>query len=110
MLRMTAALEQNPAPGVVHPQRSVSISARGQLVLRGIEMQFANSTVHALRGIDLNCEPGEFVVVVGPSGCGKSTLLHIAGGMIKPDCGEVTLDGDRKSTRLNSSHGYTSYA
>ena len=61
--------------------------------MRAVGKQFANSSVHALRDIELTCEPGQFVVVVGPSGCGKSTLLNIAAGMIRPDSGEVLLDG-----------------
>ena len=58
-----------------------------------VSKDFAGSTVPALRDISLTCEPGEFVVVVGPSGCGKSTLLNLAAGMLKPDAGTVTLDG-----------------
>jgi NitT/TauT family transport system ATP-binding protein len=73
---------------------SVSSSeGRGQLVLEAIDKNFEGSTVPALRGIHLTTMPGEFVVVVGPSGCGKSTLLNIAAGMLKPDNGQVTLDG-----------------
>jgi NitT/TauT family transport system ATP-binding protein len=64
----------------------------GRLVLNGISKSFADSSV-ALEDVSLTCEPGEFVVVVGPSGCGKSTLLNIAAGMIKPDGGQVELDG-----------------
>jgi putative ABC transport system ATP-binding protein len=50
--------------------------------------------VHALRGVDLSVETGEFVSIVGPSGCGKSSLLHIIGGLTAPSDGRVTVDGD----------------
>lgn len=83
------------APFLTETLGKAAIATRGRLVLRGVNKQFPKTTVHALRGIDLVCEPGEFVVVVGPSGCGKSTLLNIAAGMIKPDGGEVTLDGQK---------------
>jgi putative ABC transport system ATP-binding protein len=45
--------------------------------------------VHALRGVDLELQRGEFVVLLGPSGSGKSTLLNILGGLDVPSCGEV---------------------
>ena len=50
--------------------------------------------VHAVDGIDLQIEEGEFVTVVGPSGCGKSTLLKAIAGLIAPTGGRVTCDGD----------------
>ena len=82
-----------PAQGQVQPPRG---QGRGRLEMVGIDKNFsADGKVPAVRGIDLACEPGEFVVVVGPSGCGKSTLLNIAAGMIKPDAGTVRLDGHR---------------
>jgi len=92
--RDTTAIEfPTPAQGQVQPARG---QGRGRLEMVGIDKNFsADGKVPAVRGIDLACEPGEFVVVVGPSGCGKSTLLNIAAGMIKPDAGTVRLDGHR---------------
>jgi ABC-type lipoprotein export system ATPase subunit len=49
--------------------------------------------VHALSGISLNVERGEFVALVGRSGCGKSTLLNLAGAMDFPTSGKVLLEG-----------------
>jgi len=47
--------------------------------------------VHALRGVDLEIRPGEFIVMLGPSGSGKSTLLNILGGLDTPTAGEVSF-------------------
>jgi putative ABC transport system ATP-binding protein len=67
--------------------------------------------VPALRGIDLDIQEGEFLVLLGPSGSGKSTLLHILGGLDRPTTGhvfyrdaELTLASERALTRYRRAH------
>ncbi|UCE93799.1 MAG: ABC transporter ATP-binding protein [Flavobacteriaceae bacterium] len=49
--------------------------------------------VHAVNGIDLDFEEGEFTAIVGPSGCGKTTLMNMIGGLEKPTSGKVVIGG-----------------
>ena len=51
--------------------------------------------IRALRGLNMEIRPGEFVAVMGPSGCGKSTLLNIIAGLDLPDEGTVEVNGER---------------
>ncbi|MEL4455920.1 ABC transporter ATP-binding protein [Lutimonas vermicola] len=54
--------------------------------------------VHAVNGIDLTFEKGEFTAIVGPSGCGKTTLMNMIGGLEQPTSGKVVVDESDMST------------
>ena len=63
--------------------------------LKGIEriFQLGDTTVHALAGLDLRIDNGEYVAVMGPSGSGKSTLLNLLGLLDRPNAGSYLLEG-----------------
>ena len=72
------------------------------------------TVVHALRGVDLTIDKGEFVAVWGPSGSGKTTLLNLIGAIDEPSGGQLLIEGqeiallsDNKRTELrNNSIGF----
>ncbi len=65
--------------------------------ITGLEKRYPGKgnreVVHALCGVSLSVEQGEFVALHGPSGCGKSTMLLSAGGLLRPDAGTVEING-----------------
>ncbi len=65
--------------------------AMTSLQLRQIQKSYG--AYHALRGIDLSVEQGEFIVMVGPSGCGKSTLLKTIAGLETISSGQILING-----------------
>jgi putative ABC transport system ATP-binding protein len=68
---------------------SIVVETKGlkkQYILRG-------EVVHALRGVDLTVERGEYLSVMGPSGSGKTTLFNMIGGLDDPSGGSVLIDG-----------------
>jgi len=65
--------------------------------LRDVRRDYALGAerVHALQGVSLDVERGDYVAIVGPSGCGKSTLLNLIGVIDQPTSGTVTISGKR---------------
>ena len=66
------------------------------------DYQRGRHTVHALAGVDLTIEDGDWLAIQGPTGHGKSTLLQILGGLDRPTSGSVELAG-RELTKLRES-------
>lgn len=67
------------------------------LEIRNLTQSFAQNGTRlpVLKDISFSVAASEFVALLGPSGCGKSTLFNIIAGLLKPDTGEVYLDGNR---------------
>jgi putative ABC transport system ATP-binding protein len=67
------------------------------VALRDVRRDYALGAerVHALQGVSLDIERGDYVAIVGPSGCGKSTLLNLIGVIDHPTSGTVTIAGKR---------------
>jgi multiple sugar transport system ATP-binding protein len=63
----------------------------GALSIRNVRRSYGK--VDILKGIDIEVESGDFLILVGPSGCGKSTLLNIIAGLDKPTEGEIHIGG-----------------
>lgn len=62
-----------------------------QLVLKNIYKSFED--VNVVNDFNISVEKGEIISLLGPSGCGKTTILKIIGGFLRPNSGEVILDG-----------------
>ncbi|MGC6507277.1 MAG: ABC transporter ATP-binding protein [Myxococcota bacterium] len=62
------------------------------------EYHQGNHVVHALQGVELTVEPGEFTVLMGASGSGKTTLLNIIGGLDTPTAGRISIEGQDLAT------------
>ncbi|MDA0991919.1 MAG: ABC transporter ATP-binding protein, partial [Verrucomicrobia bacterium] len=61
------------------------------LSIRNVTKRFG--ALEVLKGIDLEIEDGEFIILVGPSGCGKSTLLNMIAGLDSISGGEIAIGG-----------------
>lgn len=81
-------MSTNPVP---EPERASSL----MVDLRAVQKYYTSAAgdYHALKGIDLQILPGEFVSIIGKSGSGKSTLLNMITGIDRPTTGEVWING-----------------
>lgn len=72
--------------------------------IKNVEKIYNDSEVkvHAVNGVDLSFEQGEFAAIVGPSGSGKTTLLNMLGGLDKPTVGEIIIGGTNISNLKGS--------
>lgn len=83
-----------------------------RLELRDVRKSYG--AVEVIRGVNLDIQPGEFMVFVGPSGCGKSTLLRMISGLEEITSGDLLFDGERVNALSPSKRGiamvFQSYA
>ncbi|MCR5884566.1 ABC transporter ATP-binding protein [Rhizobacter sp. J219] len=72
-----------------------TVASHGRVDVRDLNIRFSvkGQEVEAVRSASVHVRPGEFVSLIGPSGCGKSTLLNAVAGFLKPNGGQVLLDG-----------------
>jgi putative ABC transport system ATP-binding protein len=84
-------------PAAMHDTTPAELTITPAVRVRGARRTFTADLmpVRALRGVDLDVSPGEFLAVMGPSGCGKSTLLNVIAGLDAADDGTVEVAGER---------------
>ena len=89
---------------VTFPQPERSTAGAPAIRAHGILRHYGegDTTVHALRGVDIEVAEGKLTAIMGPSGSGKSTLMHILAGLDKPSSGSVTV-ADKEITTLKDS-------
>ncbi len=72
-----------------------------------LTFQTNDGPIHALKGVDLNVNKGDFVSFIGPSGCGKTTFLRVVAGLEHPTGGTITVNGmSPDEARQNRAYGY----
>ena len=91
-----AAVTAHRISHLVAPAAEPADTADPVLSVRGVRRTFQAelAPVRALRGIDLDVAPAEFLAIMGPSGCGKSTLLNLVAGLDLADDGEIIIAGE----------------
>ena len=73
----------------------------------GLTFETGDGPVHALSGVDLTVEKGDFVSFIGPSGCGKTTFLRVIADLEKPTSGAITVNGmTPEEARKRRAYGY----
>ena len=81
---------------VASARANLATATPGRVTLRTLRKVYGDDTAAtpAVKDIDLDIEPGEFITLLGPSGCGKTTTLRMIAGFEEPSAGDITLDDD----------------
>jgi NitT/TauT family transport system ATP-binding protein len=99
MTELKSIPEQDPE---VHPAAAVIEISNLDLVFESRDLP-----VHALSGVDLTVNKGDFISLIGPSGCGKTTLMRVIADLQKPTSGSIKVDGvSPEEARLKRAYGY----
>jgi putative ABC transport system ATP-binding protein len=72
------------------------------VIIKNVIKEYGSS--HALRGVDMGVEKGQWLSIMGPSGSGKSTLMNIIGGLDNATSGEIIIDSRNKATLSEDEH------
>jgi phospholipid/cholesterol/gamma-HCH transport system ATP-binding protein len=86
------AIRQVTIPAPASPDNLASRDERWQIRIRGLNKTFG--VQHVLRGIDLDLERGKTNIIIGGSGQGKSVLMKHLMGLLRPDSGQIWVDGE----------------
>src|SRR5579864_1862090 len=80
---------------------TIEHNGKGQVSIEVRELRHRFGLQQVLNGVDLDCPRGKITTIVGPSGCGKTVLLKHLNLLMRPDAGQITIDGI-EVTRLRS--------
>src|SRR3954463_9360183 len=75
---------------------TTAVAGGMRLELDDVRLSYTGAPV--VDGLNLSVRPGEILMLTGPSGCGKSTVLRALAGLLRPDSGHISADGDRVTT------------
>jgi len=88
----TSKRREQPAASRWGKRGSAAAIIAARLTFENVQRSFRS--IHAVRGVSLDIEPGEIVCLVGPSGCGKTTLLRLTAGLERPTGGRILINDE----------------
>ncbi|MEA2101517.1 MAG: LPS export ABC transporter ATP-binding protein [Thermodesulfobacteriota bacterium] len=74
----------------------------GEIILKAQDLEKSFGSAHIIKGLSIECHPGEIIGLLGPNGAGKTTTFYMIAGLIRPDKGKITM-GNHDITRLDLS-------